>query len=132
MKKREGRPVVLVVDDEHEARSLMLDFLKVRYECDFKEASDGEEAMRFVENNPCDIMLLDIKMPRKGGMQVLKEVKASKPDIDILIVSAWASDDVAEEAMTMGAVDYILKPIDLKVLSMKFTNVLDRWREKAQ
>jgi len=124
-----NKPVILVVDDETDARATIINFLKIRYECDFKEAEDGEEAVKFIKNNLCDVVLLDIKMPKKSGMSVIKEAKDIKPDIDILIISAWVSDDVAEEAMKLGATDYAVKPLDLKVISLKFENILRKRKQ---
>ena len=121
-----NKPHILVVDDEKDARSTLIDFLGARYECQFDEAADGDEAVDFVKTNPCDIMLLDIKMPKKSGITVVKETKAIKPHIDILIISAWVSDDVAEEAMKLGATDYAVKPLDLKAISLKFASILDK------
>ena len=118
------KPIVLVVDDEHDARATVIHFLRERYDCEFKEAKDGEEAVRFVKSGPCDIMLLDIKMPKKSGMAVLKEVKEINPSIDILMISAWASEEVAEDAMELGATDYATKPFDLMAISLKFSNIL--------
>jgi len=125
-----NKPHVLVVDDEIDARSTIINFLKDRFACEFREARDGDEAVKFVESNPCDIMILDIKMPKKSGMTVVKEAKKINPGIDILIVSAWVSDDVAEEAMKLGATDYAVKPMDLKAISMKFANILDKRKQK--
>lgn len=121
-----NKPCVLVVDDEIDARSTIINFLKARYDCEFREAKDGEEAVKFVETSPCDVMILDIKMPKKSGISVIKETKSIKPNIDILIVSAYVSDDVAEEAMKLGATDYAVKPLDLKAISLKFSNILDK------
>jgi len=125
-----NKPVVLVVDDESEARSVIIDFLKDRYECEFFESEDGEQAVGFVSSKPCDVIILDIKMPRKNGMAVIKEVKSIKPGIDILIVSAWVSGDVAKEAMDAGATDYAVKPMDLKAINLKFSNILDKRGQK--
>lgn len=120
------KPVVLIVDDEKDARSTILYFLNDRYDCDFEEAQDGEEALAFVKSRHCDVMLLDIKMPKKSGMSVIKEAKEINTDIDILIISGWVSEEVAEEAVRQGATDYAIKPIDLKVISLKFANILDK------
>ncbi|MBL7157222.1 MAG: response regulator [Candidatus Omnitrophica bacterium] len=120
------KPVILVVDDEKDARSTIINFLDQRYDCDFKEANDGDEAVAFVKDKPCDVMLLDIKMPKKSGMTVVKEAKEINPEIDILIISAWVSEDVAEEAMKLGATDYAIKPLDLKAISLKFENILKK------
>lgn len=121
-----NKPCILVVDDEIDARSTIINFLKDRFECEFREAKDGDEAVKYVSSNSCDVMILDIKMPKKSGMTVVKEAKAINPKIDILIVSAWVSDDVAEEAMKLGATDYAVKPLNLKVISLKFSNILEK------
>lgn len=125
-----NKPVVLVVDDEIDARSTIINFLKIRYECEFREAKDGDEAVRFVKAGPCDVMILDIKMPKKSGISVIKEAREISPKIDILIVSAYVSDDVALEAMKLGATDYAVKPLDLKAISIKFANILDKRKQK--
>ncbi len=130
MKKKKSKPVILIVDDEKEVRTILADFLKIRYNCDMKEAGNGEEATAFIKNNPCDIIILDVRMPKKGGMEVIKEAKKIDPNIDILIVSAWVSTDVAEEAIKLGATDYIVKPVDLKALNLKFANILERRGQK--
>jgi len=121
-----NRPVVLIADDEEGARSTISNFLKKRYDCEFAEAKDGEEAVNFVKCHPCDVIILDIKMPKKGGIAVIREVKEINPDIGILVTSAWVSDDVSEEAVEAGATDYLVKPVDLKVVSMKLSDVLLR------
>jgi len=124
------KPVVLVVDDEKDARSMIINFLEGRFDCEFKEAVDGEEAVKFVKSNPCDVMILDIKMPKKGGIEVIKESKEINPEIDILVVSAYVSDEVSEEAMKLGATDYAVKPLDLGVISLKFANILEKRGQK--
>lgn len=120
------KPVILVVDDEKDARSTIISYLCARYDCNFKEAEDGDAAVAFVKANPCDVMLLDIKMPKKSGITVIKEAKEINPNVDILVVSAWVNDDVAEEASKLGATDYAVKPLDLKVVQFKFDKILEK------
>lgn len=125
-----NKPTVLVVDDEVNARNLIIDFLEERFECKFREATDGEEAVKFIKTNPCDVMFLDIKMPKKSGIVVIKEAKELNPGLDIIVVSAWVSDEVAEEAMKLGATDYAVKPVDFKAISLKFANILEKRGQK--
>lgn len=120
------KPVILVVDDEVDVRGMLIDFLEARFDCKFREAKDGDEAVKFVKANPCDVMILDVKMPKKGGMAVMREVKEMNPKLDILVLSAWVANDVAEEAMRSGATDYAVKPLDLRVISSKFSNILEK------
>jgi YesN/AraC family two-component response regulator len=124
------KPVVLVVDDEVEARNTIINFLEARYDCKYREAKDGEEAVKFVKSNPCDVMLLDIKMPKKGGIEVIKETREIDPKIDIFVISAYVSDDVSKEAVKIGATDYAVKPLDLGVISLKFANILEKRGQK--
>jgi two-component system NtrC family response regulator len=120
------KPVVLVVDDEIDARIMIINFLEERFDCKFREASDGEEAVKFIKLNPCDVMLLDIRMPNKGGVAVIKEVKKLNPKLDIIVVSAWLTDEVVKEVMKLGVADYTDKPIDLKAIASKIENILEK------
>ena len=124
--KKMNKPYVLIVDDEDEARGTIRHFLEARYNCEFAEAKDGDEAMKYLKSNPCNFMILDIKMPRKTGINVIKEAKEIDPNIDILIVSAWINEDLAEEAMKLGAIDYSSKPIDLNEISSKIENIFKK------
>jgi len=124
------KPVVLIVDDEKDARLALVNFLNVKFDCEFREAGDGVEAVKFVKENPCDLILLDIKMPKKSGMSVVKEAKSANPNLDILVISAWVSGDVAEEAIKLGATDYAVKPFDFKAIALKFANILDKRGQK--
>lgn len=119
-----NKPIVLIADDEAGARSTILNFLKERYDCEFAEAEDGEEAVNFIKSHPCDVIILDIKMPKKGGIAVIKEAKDINPDVGILVISAWVSDDVSQDAVEAGATDYLVKPVDLKVVAMKLSDLL--------
>jgi YesN/AraC family two-component response regulator len=96
------------------------------YDGDFKEAVNGEEAVKFIKSNHCDVMVLDLKMPKKSGIVVIKEAKEIDPNIDIFVMSAYESNEVAEEAMKLGATDYAVKPLDLKAVSMKLDNILKK------
>lgn len=124
------KPVVLIVDDEPEARSTIASFLEMRFDCVFEEASDGDEAINFVKSNPCDIMFLDVKLPKKSGIMVIKEAKDINPKIDIVVVTGYSSDEVAEEALKLGATDYAVKPLDLKAISLKFASILEKRGQK--
>jgi YesN/AraC family two-component response regulator len=125
------KPVVLIVDDEPEARSTIAGFLKMRFNCDFKEVNDGEEALEFVKSNPCDVMFLDIKLPKMSGIMVIKHAKDINPKIDIIVVTGYSSDEVAEESLKLGATDYAVKPVDLKALELKFGNILKKRGHKV-
>ena len=120
------KPIILIVDDIDEIRATLREFLHMRLEGEFKEAKDGDEAVTFIKSNPCDLVLLDIKMPKKSGIMVLKEAKEFNPKVDILVVSAYMSDDVADQAFKYGATDYAVKPMNLKVIESKVRKILEK------
>ncbi len=120
------KAVVLIVDDDQGFRSAILETLTTRFDCDFKEAGDGDEAVEFVKSNPCDIMFLDVKMPKKNGVMVMKETKEINPKIDIIVVTAYSSDEVADESLKQGAADYVIKPVHMNTLISKFSNILKK------
>ncbi|MDD5633808.1 MAG: response regulator [Candidatus Omnitrophica bacterium] len=124
------RPVILIVDDESDIRQTLVNFLNDRFDCVLKEAENGEEALKFVRENICDVMILDIKMPKRNGLSVMKEAKKLGRAIDIIIISAWESDDVAREALDFGATDYVIKPLDLKAVNLKLSNILEKRNQR--
>lgn len=106
---------ILVVEDEQPQREMLADFLvkKGHY---VAMAGDGQDAIQLVLNGHFDLLLLDYKMPGMNGLDVLREVKRINPEIDIVIMTAYGTIDMAVEAMKAGAADYISKPIDLEEL----------------
>lgn len=101
---------ILIVDDEAIVRDSIGDWLRtVGYQVE--SAETGEEALEMVEKKEYSILILDVRLPGKSGIQVLQEVKASKPHIKSIIITAFPSEGLADEAMRLGAVDYLIKPV---------------------
>jgi len=73
------------------------------------EASDGHEAMRMIKNQPCDVVLLDITMPDKSGLDVLKELHAESPRLPVLVLSMHPEDQYAVRVLRAGASGYVTK-----------------------
>lgn len=73
------------------------------------EASDGIEALRILRSQPCDVVVLDITMPNKGGLDVLKELHAESPRLPVLVLSVHAEDQYAVRVMRAGAAGYLTK-----------------------
>jgi DNA-binding response OmpR family regulator len=120
------KPVVLIVDDEASIRDSIAVFLKDRFDIEVRCFGDGNKVIDFVQNEKADIIILDIKMPGKSGINVISEVKNIDSLIDILVISAWISDDVANESIREGATDYIVKPLEMKILEMKISGILEK------
>jgi two-component system response regulator AtoC len=106
---------VLVVDDEPEAVELLVEFLSSKgYE--ILTATSGEEALRRVREDRPHLVLLDIRMPKMNGIEVLKRIREIDPEMGIIMVTAVNEEDVGRQALELGAFDYIVKPLDLKYL----------------
>jgi len=115
---------ILVVDDEHLIRwSLEQSLKKQGYEV--TTAASGEEALKVVQDDPPELMLLDIQLPGMDGLQVLEKVKEFDSEVIILMVTALGVLETAVKAMRMGAYDYINKPFNLDELSITVKKALE-------
>lgn len=102
----------LVVDDDPEVREFLADYLK---ENGFEtaEAWDGEEAIRRIPEFPPHLVLLDVLMPGLSGLETFRRIKTLLPKTCVVMVSGHEDKDTAQRALEMGAVDYLLKPVNL-------------------
>jgi len=108
-------PRVLVVDDEPDAVELLQEFLTAKgYEV--LTASDGEEALRKVKEERPHVILLDVRMPRMNGLEVLKRVRAMDHEVGVIMVTAVNEEETGRQALQLGAFDYITKPLDFTYL----------------
>ena len=101
---------VLIVDDEAIVRESIKEWLKDTG-FDVTTAESGEEALDMMKKQDFGVVILDFRLPQKTGIEVLKEVKAVKPDIKSIIITAYPSDESADEAKKLGVIDYLIKPI---------------------
>ncbi len=116
---------VLIVDDEKNIRltlSQALEVLKVKTDT----AANGEEALDKIEGKEFDLILLDLKMPGMDGMEVLRRVSEMRPDIRIIIITAYGTVESAVEAMKLGAADFIQKPFTPEEIRELVSRVIDR------
>ena len=116
------RPTILVCDDEEGLRESFKLVLEDHYNLRF--AHNGVEALETLKSFTPDLMLLDIKMPKVHGMEILRQVKALKPKLPVIIVTGYQSVETAQEALRNGASDYIPKPFDSKELLKAVSRVL--------
>jgi len=79
-------------------------------------AADGEEAVELTERHIPDLLITDIKMPVLSGLELISRIRASNPDVRILIVSGYSEFEFARSAIELGVEDYLLKPVDLEKL----------------
>lgn len=109
------KPAILICDDERGTRESLKLILKDRYELSFAE--NGVEALSMLTAGAApDLLLLDIKMPKIHGLEILKKIKAEKPKLPVMIVSGYQSTEIAKEALKAGACDYVPKPFESKTI----------------
>ena len=106
---------ILVVDDEPDAVELLQEFLTAKG-YDVIIACDGEEALRQVKEHRPHLILLDVRMPKLNGMEVLKRVREIDHEVGVIMVTAVNEEETGREALKLGAFDYITKPLDLPYL----------------
>ncbi|HEY9165373.1 MAG TPA: response regulator [Candidatus Kryptonia bacterium] len=112
-----SKPKVLVVDDEEALRFLLASELEAEA-FEVQSAGDGDEAIEFVrkkneQGDRYDVVLLDIKMPKVDGFEVLKYVKVNVPETKVIMLTAYADVKNAIESLRLGASDFVSKPYDL-------------------
>jgi len=101
---------VLVVDDESIVRESIRDWFKdAGYEV--TTAATGEEALEMVNRQGFDALIVDMRLPGMTGLEVLRKVKALRPQVKCVVMTAFPLVEVAVEAMKLGAVDYLVKPV---------------------
>jgi DNA-binding NtrC family response regulator len=106
---------VLFVDDEEDFVRTMAERMEMR-ELGGEVALSGQQALRMLENDVPDVMVLDLRMPGIDGMEVLRRVKKTLPQIEVIIMTGHGSDKDEEEARRLGAFDYLRKPVDIEHL----------------
>jgi|APLow6443716910_1056828.scaffolds.fasta_scaffold20636_2 two-component system nitrogen regulation response regulator NtrX len=112
---------VLIVDDEESIRTSLDKLLSYEKYRTFT-AADGESALRTVNAERLDIVLLDIKMPGMDGLEVIQRIKQIQPELPVVIISGHGTISTAVEATKLGAFDFIEKPIDLERLLLTIRN----------
>jgi DNA-binding NtrC family response regulator len=122
------RPI-LVVDDDPYMRSSLTDCL---VSCGYavETAIDGVDALGKFRKGAYEMVITDIRMPKMGGLELLKELKGHSPETPVIVITAYGTVNTAVEAMKQGARDFIMKPFSLDDLEMVVKNVLERGQEQ--
>ena len=102
---------ILIIDDDSSIQDVLKDILSSEgYRV--LSACDGSEGLRILRTEPVDLVFLDVWMPGKGGIDVLKEIKTQWPDIEVIVISGHATVETAVKTIKLGAFDYLEKPLD--------------------
>lgn len=120
---------VVIAEDDYRIGSIHEKFLnKVPGFNVVGKALTGKETLKLINENDVDLLLLDIYMPDILGSEVMSEIRKINLKIDIIIISAATEKEIVKEVMRLGAMDYILKPVEMK----RFIRTLELYREMKQ
>jgi len=119
---------ILIVDDEEHIRRLYSEVLS-RDGHQVETASNGKEALAYVQNNPVDVVVLDIEMEGESGLETLKELKAANSDIPVILNTAYTI--YMSDFKTWMAEDYIVKSSDIQPLRDKINRMVKYEKEKS-
>ena len=115
---------ILIVDDEDIVVRSTIRVLEGRG-YSLQTARDGAEALQKIDESPFDVVILDIMMPKVGGIEVLRRVKEAHPDIEVIMFTGLAEIDTAVSCMKLGAFDYLAKPFEPEELRLAVTRALE-------
>lgn len=126
-------PLILLVDDVPENIQILAAALRGQYR--IKTATDGEKALKLVTQGECPhLILLDVMMPGISGIDVLRKLREMQEtrDIPVIFVSADVSEQTQLEGLSLGADDYLIKPVNTKLLMVRVRNLLERKHAELQ
>lgn len=109
---------ILLVDDEAGFVKTLAERLELRGFAT-RVATDGETALDRIADHPPDIVLLDVMMPKMGGLAVLRRIKIDRPEMPVILLTGRGSTADGIDGMRLGALDYLMKPLDINELIRK-------------
>ncbi len=122
-----ARYTVLIVDDEADFREVTCKQL-IRRELHCESAPDGDSALELLRTNAYDVVLLDVKMPGRDGIDTLREMKRLAPMTEIIMLTGHASVESGIDGIKYGAFDYLMKPMEIDSLMEKLDAAFERKR----
>ena len=123
--KEQKGDLILVVDDEPLVRE-MLSRRLAKQGYTVKVASNADEALSVLSHNEIALVLLDVSMPGRSGMEVLADIESGWPDTMVIMVTAISDVKTAIDAMRIGAYDYLIKPVDIDIMILSVTRALEK------
>ncbi len=118
------RPVLIVIDDERGILDVIGRFAS-RAGFDVVECAGGREGVARIQSGPADLVMVDLRMPDVGGLDVLRAIRESNPNCQAVLMTGYATVETAVEAIKLGAMDYLSKPIDFARLQQVLASVRD-------
>ena len=120
---------ILSVEDDGAIRQGVVDALRFKGYATL-EADNGSDGLRSAVSADCDLLILDLVLPRRGGLEILREVRSVRPTLPVIIVTARGDESDRVEGLKLGADDYVVKPFSIKELLARVEAVLRRSPER--
>jgi two-component system response regulator HydG len=127
----EQKPVLIVIDDEPGILEVVGRYAG-RAGFDVVACAGGREGIAKVQSTHADLAMVDLRMPDVGGLEVLRAIRDSNPNCQAVLMTGYASVDTAVEAVKLGAMDYLSKPLDFGRVQQMFASVLSMERDLAR
>lgn len=116
---------IILVDDEIEFTSALAERLELRNYI-VKTANNALEALDIINNHLPDVIILDVKIPGMDGIEILKTIKKIHPTIEVIMLTGHGDAQSIKEGFNGGALDYIMKPVDIGELTAKIDNAMKK------
>src|SRR5205809_531753 len=122
---------ILIIDDDAGVRQVLADSLTaLGYAA--RDLESGDRVLGTIRESGCDLVVLDMILPRVDGMEVLQEVHRHHPDLPVIMITGYASVETAIKAMKMGAFDYVVKPFRMEEVELVVGKALERSRLRRE
>lgn len=116
---------VLLVDDEEDLSSVLAERLEIRGFAAVGVIS-SDEALKLIEQRKFDVVVVDVKMPGIGGLELMRRIKKSNPDTQVILFTGHGSHKEGEQGISEGAFDCLIKPIKIEDLALKIEKAAGR------
>ena len=123
---------ILVIDDELDMLMLLRMIIEENTDCEVETTNNPSEGLKMVMEKDYNLVIADLKMPGMDGMEVFEELKEMRPDIPVIIITAYGSLETAEEARKKGVADFITKPFRKDTILFTMSRVLELARVKKE
>lgn len=122
--------ILLIEDDQRVAELIQRGLKEQGFEVMI--AFDGATGIKLALNNSYDLVITDIILPNKNGIEVCKEIRTLKPDMPLMMLTALGTTDDKVEGFDAGADDYLVKPFEMRELLVRIRSLLKRYSKKAE
>lgn len=122
---------ILFMEDEPTIREVLAEYMKMQ-DYEVTEASDGEEAVEYLNNETYDLAVLDIMVPKKNGLEVLNDIRSRFPDMAVIMLTALGDEQTQVRAFNAYADDYVIKPVSPIILLKRMETILRRASRMAR